>query len=78
MLGAGVLGLPLLLIFGFYSFQRSVLRLICVLGIVCWMGIFVAMGITHGDWNDMIFPAILGLGWAALHPFLKNAGNEDE
>jgi hypothetical protein len=72
MTGGGVVGLPLLLIFGFYAFQKPVLRVVCLAGAIAWMGMFVVIAITRSDWNMLVFPAILGLGWMALHPLLKD------
>ncbi len=72
MTGGGTAVLPLLLIFGFYTFQKPILRMMCLAGTIAWMGMFIVIAITWSDWNMLIFPAILGLGWMALHPLLKD------
>lgn len=68
----GPVGFPLLLILIFYYFQKPILRILCLAGVFGWIGIIVVLAIVHEDWNLLIFPAIVGIGWTALHPLLKD------
>jgi hypothetical protein len=61
----------MLLIIGFYKLQKPILRILCLAGLIGWIGSFVFRAISQCDWNMMIFPVFVGLGWAALHPLLK-------
>ena len=58
----GAAGIPLLFIFGFYAFDKPILRGICLAGVVGWMGMFVVMAFVHANWNMLIFPIIIGFG----------------
>ncbi len=73
MTGGGVIALPLLLIFGFYSFSRPWLKGLCVAGVLVWGGGFLVSAIEEMEWRTLTFPAIVCLGWMALHPLLKDA-----
>ena len=72
MTGGGVIAGPLLCIMGFYWFQRPYLKYPCLIMAVGWIIMCIAIAIIKSEWLILIFPAILGLGWTALHPLLKD------
>ena len=57
---------------GFYWFQRPYLKYPCLIIAVGWMIMCIAIAIIKSEWLILIFPTILGLGWTALHPLLKD------
>ena len=72
MTGGGVIAVPLLCIFGYYWFQRPYLKFPCLILALGWMIMCAAIAIVKSEWSILTFPAILGIGWAILHPILKN------
>jgi hypothetical protein len=72
VIGGGVIAFPLLCILGFYWFARPIPKVICLILALAWMGRCVVVAAMKAEWNILIFPAIVGIGWWVLHSMLKD------
>jgi hypothetical protein len=71
MTGGGIFALPILGIFGFYFFQNRYLRTACLIVSIGWILILAASAVVKNEWILLVFPAIVGILWAVIHPLLK-------
>ena len=69
--GSGGFAIPLFFIFGFYIFDKPIVRLVCIGLFALWVLLVLISAAKQSDWNLLVFPCIQGIAWMLIHPIFK-------